>query len=75
MKNRNIVLENPAKTSKLKTERLEKKARRAKEREREAIQTIHKNEAKLKGLWKLRKEQQKCVMIVDLSLCSDDDIL
>lgn len=64
MKKRQIVLENPARVSKQKTERLEKKARRAKEREREAIRTINKKEAKLKGLWKLEPEQQKYVSLL-----------
>ncbi|KAI0748027.1 RNase P/MRP, p29 subunit [Daedaleopsis nitida] len=56
---RQILLENPARESKAKKEREEKRARRASERARKATGSSSKNESRKRGTWKLRKEETK----------------
>ncbi|KAG9316093.1 RNase P subunit p29-like protein [Chiua virens] len=55
VKDRHIVLENPAKESKAKKERAAKQARIRTEKDRKKLKPLGRNEAKSKGLWKLEK--------------------
>lgn len=62
VRKKQVLLENPAGESRLKKQRKEKKARRAKEHERAKLKLISKKEAKLKGLWKLEESQKRYVL-------------
>ena len=57
---RQILLENPARESKAKKERDEKRAQRAAERAHKAAGVVGKKESRKRGLWKLQKEETKC---------------
>lgn len=57
---RQILLENPVRESRAKKEREEKRARRASERARKVAGTISRKESRMRGVWKLRKEETKC---------------
>lgn len=61
-----MLLENPVRESRVKKERDEKKARRAKEKAQKLLGVIGRKEAKLKGLWELEEEQKKFVMLIKL---------
>ena len=63
IRGRQIILENPARESKAKQQRDEKKARVAAEKTRKKAGIIGRREASEKGTWKLEKEQTRCVNI------------
>ncbi|KAI0721687.1 RNase P/MRP, p29 subunit [Cerioporus squamosus] len=63
---RQILLENPARESKAKKEREEKRDQRAAERARKAAGAISKKESRKKGLWKLQKEETKFQLFLPL---------
>lgn len=62
VKGRQIMLENPARDSKAKRERNEKKVKRAAQKLRRKANGIGRREANEKGTWKLEEEQTKCVV-------------
>lgn len=66
VKGRSVLLENPVRESRVKKERDEKKARRAKEKAQKQLGVIGRKEAKLRGLWELEEEQKKFVMLIRL---------
>jgi len=61
IKNRQIILENPARQSKAKQQRDDKRARMAAEKARKKAGIIGRRGASEKGTWKLEKEQTKYV--------------
>ncbi|KAI0646959.1 RNase P/MRP, p29 subunit [Trametes meyenii] len=63
---RQILLDNPARESKSKKAREEKRAERASERSRKASGILSKEEGRQKGLWKLRKEETKFHLFLPL---------
>ncbi|KAJ7593403.1 RNase P/MRP, p29 subunit [Mycena floridula] len=63
---RKILLENPVKQSKLKTERLAKKERSRKEKEKRKLAVIGRKEAKERRIWKLEDSQAKFHLFVPL---------
>ncbi|EJD06793.1 RNase P/MRP, p29 subunit [Fomitiporia mediterranea MF3/22] len=66
VKNKPILLENPARDSRLKQQREETKSRRAKERERKKLGLISKKEARFKALWRFEKSQRRYELFVPL---------
>ncbi|PIL23904.1 hypothetical protein GSI_13655 [Ganoderma sinense ZZ0214-1] len=65
---RQILLENPARDSRAKKEREEKRARRTAERARKAVGVVSKKESRKRGIWKLRKEEAKFELFVPLHM-------
>ncbi|KAI0831208.1 RNase P/MRP, p29 subunit [Trametes gibbosa] len=63
---RQMLLENPARESKAKAEREEKRIRRASGRSRRAAGVLSKKEGQQKGFWKLRKEETKFRLFLPL---------
>ncbi|KAH8118166.1 RNase P/MRP, p29 subunit [Phellopilus nigrolimitatus] len=66
IRGRGILLENPARDSRLKKESDEKKARRFKEKDKGKRCAIGRKEVALKGLWKLEEDQKKYELFVPL---------
>ncbi|TFK92390.1 RNase P/MRP p29 subunit [Polyporus arcularius HHB13444] len=63
---RQILLENPARESKAKKEREEKRAQRTAERTRKAAGVISKKDSRKQGLWKLQKDETKFHLFLPL---------
>ena len=63
IKGRQIILENPARESKAKQQRDQKRAKIAAERAKKRAGIMGRREAKEKGVWKLEKEQMKCATV------------
>jgi hypothetical protein len=61
IKGRQIILENPARDSKAKQQRDEKRAKLAAEKAKKKAGIMGRREASEKGTWKLEKEQTRCV--------------
>jgi len=63
VRGRKILLENPAKASRMSKEKEEKQKRRkeAKEKREKNKFILKRKEAKVKGIWRLEKEQARCV--------------
>jgi len=59
VRDRQIILDNPPRDSRLKKAREEKKARRQKDLHRKKLGVIGRKEAELKGVWKLEESQAK----------------
>lgn len=63
VKNKFIPLENPARSSREKKQRDAKRKRKAEEKQRRRLGIIGRKDAAVKGVWKMAKEQTKCVFI------------
>ncbi|OBZ75741.1 Ribonuclease P protein subunit p29 [Grifola frondosa] len=63
---RQILLENPARTSRAKKEREQKDAKRVSEKARGKARIIAKHEARRRGLWKLKPEEIKFNLFLPL---------
>ena len=69
IKGRHVLLENPARESRAKKERLAKQARKQVEKDRKKLRPLGRNVADSKGLWKLEKHATRYGAIAN-SICS-----
>ncbi|KAH7884881.1 RNase P subunit p29-like protein [Phlebopus sp. FC_14] len=66
IKDRHVVLENPARESKAKKEREEKRARKQAEKSRKKHRALGRSAAEAKGLWKLEKSAERFDLFIPL---------
>ncbi|KIJ62978.1 hypothetical protein HYDPIDRAFT_168910 [Hydnomerulius pinastri MD-312] len=66
IKDRHVLLENPARESRAKKERAAKRARQRAERSRKMVKALGRSVAEAKGLWKLEKSAQRFNLFIRL---------
>ncbi|KAN0092540.1 Rof/RNase P-like protein [Tylopilus felleus] len=66
IKGRHVLLENPARESRAKKERLAKQARKQVEKDRKKLRPLGRNVADSKGLWKLEKHATRFELFIPL---------